>query len=960
MYISKRILLGVLLVALLFLPAAQIQAQPVKGPPLDEIKIVVRTSQETGIGDTATGKLDAFLWSPPPSVYKGIPESWLNNLTLIRSSGGSWSILVNPVHDDNSKYIVTVGGKQYFNPFAIREVRYALNYLINRKYIIDTILGGGGAPMYITFVGPSQPGYKMLEDVITKLGLTPTGDEAKGIEMINSAMEAAAKELGGRLSKTPDKNAPAGYWWTFDGEPVTVKFFIRIEDERHEEGLYIARQIEKAGIKVDRQERDRRTCVRTVYGTDPKAYKWSLYTEGWLAMQAYKYVEGSLSQAFAPFLGWMPGEQVEGWWQYTNPEIDKYAMAIYFGRVSSADQYWSYAKKVAELGLLEAVRIGICEQYEYYPVNKRVKNMAWDVVSGLGSRWALLTADTPDHKATVAEFSAQGALFMSAWNLIGGLQDVYTHYISDLVVDYGAFLHPVEGDYIPVRVQYSVYKNYDVTPDGKIVGKIAVPSTALVFDKKTMSWVNAHYGEKAAVKVTLKYLFSNWHNGIPMTMDDVKYWIAFYYIWSTQLGPEDTYYDSYFASTAAPTLEQILGFDFASNDTIVVYGNYVFPISDNVTGAFYVFWPQLPWEIWEAQAKLVAEGGPSGKKYSFENVEGVEWLDLFTPEHLADVKTVLQSFIDSRYVPPALKGIMPGVAIKRYTTDIQWINAHGHAWISNGPFYIDKYDPKSMYVELKAFRDPTYPFTPDYWQKKFTLSTLSITKIDAPAAITAGDSLSVNVNVIEKMEYPQTGERAAETAYVTVTLRDQAGNKVFSGTASKTAAGVFSLTIPSDVTKNLAAGAYTIEAFAAKEAGLAYGTTSSVQLIVKAAPPPPPPPVAKAAPVIEYFKAEPSTIQTGQSSTISWSVKNATSVKLNGEEVPAVGTKTVSPSTNTTYTLTASNEAGTTSKSLTITVVSPPPPPPPPPAGPSPALIGGVVIVIVVIALLAWYLLRKK
>ncbi|PNV78520.1 MAG: hypothetical protein C0200_00640, partial [Thermoproteota archaeon] len=199
-----------------------------------------------------------------------------------------------------------------------------------------------------------------------------------------------------------------------------------------------------------------------------------------------------------------------------------------------------------------------------------------------------------------------------------------------------------------------------------------------------------------------------------------------------------------------------------------------------------------------------------------------------------------------------------------------------------------------------------------------------------------------------------------ETAYVTITLRDQAGNKVFSGTASKTATGVFSLTIPPDVTKNLAAGAYTIEAFVAKEAGLAFGMTSSVQLIVKAAPPPPPPPTAKAAPpTIEYFKAEPSTIQVGQSSTISWSVKNATSVKLNGEEVPATGTKTVSPSTNTTYTLVASNEAGTVSKSLTISVVSPPPPPPPP-AGPSPALIGGVIVVIIIIAVLAWYLLKKK
>ena len=40
------------------------------------------------------------------------------------------------------KALIEVGGKTVFNPFAIREVRFALNFLMNRKYIVDEITGG--------------------------------------------------------------------------------------------------------------------------------------------------------------------------------------------------------------------------------------------------------------------------------------------------------------------------------------------------------------------------------------------------------------------------------------------------------------------------------------------------------------------------------------------------------------------------------------------------------------------------------------------------------------------------------------------------------------------------------------------------------------------------------------------------------------------------------------------------
>ena len=79
-------------------------------------------------------------------------------------------------------------------------------------------------------------------------------------------------------------------------------------------------------------------------------------------------------------------------------------------------------------------------------------------------------------------------------------------------------------------------------------------------------------------------------------------------------------------------------------------------------------------------------------------------------------------------------------------------------------------------------------------------------------------------------------------------------------------------------------------------------------------------------PVINSFAADSSTVGPGQSTTLRWSVTNATSVSI----APGVGAVTgtsaiVQPTDTTTYILTATNAGGTTTSSITVTVRAPPP-----------------------------------
>jgi hypothetical protein len=77
-----------------------------------------------------------------------------------------------------------------------------------------------------------------------------------------------------------------------------------------------------------------------------------------------------------------------------------------------------------------------------------------------------------------------------------------------------------------------------------------------------------------------------------------------------------------------------------------------------------------------------------------------------------------------------------------------------------------------------------------------------------------------------------------------------------------------------------------------------------------------------AVPIINSFLANPTTITEGESSTLSWSVTDATSVTIDNGigSVALTGTTAVNPTTSTTYTLTATNSAGSVTGSVTVTV----------------------------------------
>lgn len=75
-------------------------------------------------------------------------------------------------------------------------------------------------------------------------------------------------------------------------------------------------------------------------------------------------------------------------------------------------------------------------------------------------------------------------------------------------------------------------------------------------------------------------------------------------------------------------------------------------------------------------------------------------------------------------------------------------------------------------------------------------------------------------------------------------------------------------------------------------------------------------------PVINSFFASPAVVLKGNSTTLSWSVSNASTVQIDQGigTVTANGIKTVTPTTSTAYTLTATNPSGWVSQTITVGV----------------------------------------
>lgn len=845
--LAAAIALGIVLTA-----SAQI-----KGPIVDKILLEAKTQEDIALKDVAAGRSDLFNYGTDGATFKALPDDVKAKLDPYAITGALYEDLyINPYPNKAPYTAKTADGKVQFNPFAIREVRYAMNFLISRKQIIDEILVGAGVPMY-TPVIPGQPNSSRFGLVASKLGFTAAGNEKKALADIDAAMQKAAA--------ADPKLAKKGQWWTYDGDPVAIKYLIRVDDPnlRLPEGRYIANQIEKAGIKVDRLEYDRAKCSAIWNKTDPAEYQWTLYTDAWGGGQTYAFWDQNIAQMYAPWYAFMPGGGKAGTWQYENKELDDLTQDCVNGRVKDSAEYYDKLLRATDIGLKESLRVFIAATTNYTCANKDrfASRMLWGAGDGINN-FSLYSADVkPEKDGTkvlkMTEFSSKGNLFMQAWDPIGpdGFGDTYSSVVIKNVSDMEYVANPITGIMAPLTATWSGVKtgaiDFTATPPK---GSIPVPAAAVLWNARAQKWepginyldvkgdgstydyVKVDAGKNLAwSQATYKFKFGRWHDGRAMDINDYRYAIARRYDLSVKRGDNDKVYEESYAGTINPQLIPFKGYLFNKDNTITVYGNTNYPMDQNQLAQLLLpslmieasnYADVLPWTIHEALKYMVAEGAASKTAYAFNSNGDLTEVDLLAQNCVADVKAKLQELAAKKWVPESLAGyVTPDQAVKAYQASVAFIDKHGHAVISNGGFVIDKYDSKNNSMVMAAYRDPAYPFEKGWFTKTFSSSFARIDKINV-GDYAAGKDLKVAVTVSE-VAFPAGGAKPLAKGTVKVTV---VADKETTVAAKIAKAGSAEAVIPAAALSGLKPGSYTVIVEAAL--GAEAGSVDTSNLIV--------------------------------------------------------------------------------------------------------------------------------
>jgi peptide/nickel transport system substrate-binding protein len=282
--------------------------------------------------------------------------------------------------------------------------------------------------------------------------------------------------------------------------------------------------------------------------------------------------------------------------------------------------------------------------------------------------------------------------------------------------------------------------------------------------------------------------------------------------------PESTIYDEAQAAVAETFLATFKGTKISSTDplTIEFYTDFITPDAELIA-ASAIGWAiysgngsgEAPWQMIAVANQAEANGALaySSDKATANEVEQTNFVGGPSLEALTTELANAAAASLIPYAPTMSMYLTADEAAARYANTQAWFEAHGHYWIGTGPYFLDSVDLTAKTAVVKNFAD--FPFLADEWAA-FSSPKLADVLVEGPAQVTIGEDAAFDVTVTLR----STGE-----AYLNSDIKEMKflvynaeGETVYVGTAEAAGGdGLFTATIPADVTAELAEGAGRIE-----------------------------------------------------------------------------------------------------------------------------------------------------
>lgn len=653
------------------------------GPATDKVFYTASHVDQAPL-DFQQGKLDYYVFSLKTAAARELRNN--PKVRLEEAPATSISLILNPAPSKSANDL---------NPFSIKEVRQAVQYLVNREYIANDIYQGQALPM-VSHLSPTDFDFLTIYD------------QARGADLRYDP-ELARSRIKDAMTKAGAELANGG--WSYKGRPIRIKFIIRIEDERRDIGNLVMAELKAAGFEVAPAFKPFADAVLSVYSSDPQSFEWHLYTEGWSRSSPSKYDFSTVNSMTAPWLGNMPGWQETGFWQYEDADLDTLGKRLYTGDFADQAERDEIYKKMTADALDESVRVWVVTAMNTFPLNPDMKGVTTDLVAGPRNARTLREAYIPGKEAITV-----GNLWVwterTIWNPVGGFGDAYSSEIVRNLTDPPIWDHPFTG--LPEGFRAS----YKVETSGP-KGKMAVPGDAVMWDAGGDQWTAVGAGKQATSKIVYdysKYFESNWHHGQQITMADVVYPIAQAYELAYDVNKSKI--ETALGVTARPYLETFRGYKILDGHTLEVYVDFWHFEQNQIASYASPSGLVMPWELLAAMDDLVFTQRRAAYSDTAAARFSVTWLSLVMPTDAGLVNRTLRTMDTASTVPQGVfvfgnqALVSPEEAKARYKASMDWFAARNHLFVGNGPFFLARYDPAAQFAEINAFRDPTYPYHP--------------------------------------------------------------------------------------------------------------------------------------------------------------------------------------------------------------------------------------------------------
>ncbi len=687
------------------------------------------------------------------------------------------------------------------NPFAVRAIREAMNWLVNRRHVAEELYGGLAVPRALP-VNTAFPDYARMADTARALELEYGHNPERARRVIREEM----RELGAELDNGR---------WVFEGRPVRLRLLIRSEDARKRVGDYVANLLEDEGFQVERQYRTAEEASRIWIGSDPNAGRWHVYTGSWISTTINRDVSDNFSFYYTP-----RGRPDPLWQAYDpDPELDEIAERLQRRDYTTWDERQEMMARGLELAMADSARIWLVDQTNIIPRAANVE-LAADLAGGIaGSRLWPYTLRFQDRVGGRVVFAAP-SLLTEPWNPVAGSNWLFDTMINRSLSDSAVLPDPFTGLYWPQRIagaEVTVQEDVPVerTHDWlslERASEITVPEdTWIDWDGERGRFITV--GEKHPDGITARtrtrvryedgYLERRWHDGSRVSVADVVL------PWVLTFARADEA-SSLFDPSHVPLFEvfqrHFRGWRIVATDPleIEIYSDQIYPDAETIVAQRAP--SAQPWHTLALGILAERSGELAFSSDKADRME-VDWMSMISGPSLNVLERRLRTALENDFVPYAqvlgdyLRDDEPR---QRYAAVADWYDQRNHFWVGDGPFYLHAVYPVERTVVLRRYED--FPDPADKWLR-FARPRIPEVSLDGPMMVQMGEDVRFRLGVTFEGE-PYDADDIEQVQYL---LFDGEGRLLHRGEASPAGDGHWNVNLSADEVAELGTGANSLE-----------------------------------------------------------------------------------------------------------------------------------------------------